>query len=257
MIRKILRRFLRQKYGNEIGYVHIDNMESFLIFRKGQYLGWNFKKLVLHEILEKNIISRYIKEGDLIFDIGANIGQFALFFSNLVGDSGRVVSYEPVKVNYNFLRSNVILNQRYNIEAKNLALSNQKSSNTTIHVDKEFGGRMSSLKKDFLNTNTLKEEQKITVSTLKNEIELYGIPDFVKIDVEGFEHEVLLGLGLMKLDKTIFLIEVRWDTIKSVYSYLNNLEYNVYLITSNGLSKMPVFTQLEFGNILASKINLL
>ncbi len=46
----------------------------------------------------------YIKEGDVVFDIGAHVGYFTLLFSVLVGNNGKVYSFEPNKRNFEILK---------------------------------------------------------------------------------------------------------------------------------------------------------
>lgn len=53
---------------------------------------------------ETNIMKNYIKEGDIVIDVGANIGYFTLLFSKLVGENGKVFAFEPESKNFELLK---------------------------------------------------------------------------------------------------------------------------------------------------------
>src|SRR5690606_34858412 len=66
--------------------------------------------------LKKHFV-KYIKEGDVVLDVGANIGFHTLYFAELVGTSGKVFAIEPIDINFNALTVNCNLNNFSNIYA--------------------------------------------------------------------------------------------------------------------------------------------
>jgi len=63
-----------------------------------------------YETITTNVIKNTIKNGQIVLDIGANIGYYTLLFSKLVGNSGKVFSFEPEPNNFNILKINVLKN---------------------------------------------------------------------------------------------------------------------------------------------------
>ena len=60
-------------------------------------------------------MSRYIKKEDLVFDIGGNIGYYALIMAKKVGTKGKVFCFEPDKTNFSILTENICKNKYENI----------------------------------------------------------------------------------------------------------------------------------------------
>src|SRR5207253_6545315 len=75
------------------------------------------------EPLETYLVERRVREGDVVLDIGANIGYYTLVFAELVGDSGRVFAFEPEPANFALLSENTGLNGRANVTLVNAAVA--------------------------------------------------------------------------------------------------------------------------------------
>ncbi len=140
----------------------------------------------------KAFYGAFIQKGDLVFDVGANFGSRVKTFLSL---GARVVAIEPQPECINFLKSmyasQITLVQK-GLAAKEGFLDFYMSKDTTV----------SSFSKDWVDNiakNRFKESKyersvKVPVTTLDCLIQQYGVPAFIKIDVEGFEFEVLRGL---------------------------------------------------------------
>src|SRR5687767_911797 len=66
-----------------------------LYYNAGEHLSFFGKTKIDYEPEYRNIISKLIEPGNLIFDIGANIGQYSIFFSHATGLTGKIISIEP------------------------------------------------------------------------------------------------------------------------------------------------------------------
>lgn len=142
------------------------------------YLGF-------YELGTIDVIKRCLKEGDVFIDVGSSIGLMTLTASKAVGDSGLVFSFEPDKKRFKNLLNSIEINNCKNVKPFNFALSSNESD-------------------IFLNSNlptpqvSLIKSDDITVVKCKT-IDLLvaqeGIVNvcFLKIDVEGYELEVLKG----------------------------------------------------------------
>ena len=119
--------------------------------------------------------------GDVVVDVGANIGEVSIVFSQRVGEAGRVFAFEPHPRIYQYLRGNLALNNCVNVTARNIALG-----------DVPGNARMSDDKRDDMNRIVTSGAIEVACSTLDAELPPQPIA-FMKIDVEGHELSVLKG----------------------------------------------------------------
>jgi hypothetical protein len=79
----------------------------------------------IHEPLETGLVKEKIKKGDVVLDIGANIGYYTLIFAKLVGEEGKVFAFEPEPTNFSLLEKNVEINGYKNVVLIQKAVSNE------------------------------------------------------------------------------------------------------------------------------------
>jgi len=141
-----------------------------------------------------SLYQRWVKPGGLVFDIGANVGNRIEIFLEI---GAKIVAVEPQ------LHCVRILTEKFGnkISIENIGLSHSDGI-LEFHIADE--STISSFSKEFISKtgsarfkrNEWRERIQVPVSTCDKLIEKYGIPDFCKIDVEGFELEVLKGLNI-------------------------------------------------------------
>lgn len=78
-----------------------------------------------YERAQQRILAQRIKPGDVVFDVGAHVGFHTLLASVLVGDTGRVMAFEPVPANLRYLREHLRLNAVGNVEVIEAAVSDR------------------------------------------------------------------------------------------------------------------------------------
>ena len=229
LIRSLVTNITKIVFGNSIIGKRIQTSESnkYIFYEKSQHLNFLFKKNINYESVIQDKIKNYINEGDLVFDIGSNIGQYALLFSDLVGDNGKVICFEPDYKNYAFLLFNKTINNCHNLNCLNVGLGDSPIIKT-FYRDSTTGGRRGSFIKEFVGETYLGETYSVQIEMLSNMVEKFGTPKFVKIDVEGFENSVLEGLKNIPLS-TIFLIETRVETNVAVFDFFKN-NFDCYCI---------------------------
>lgn len=142
----------------------------------------------------KRFYSHFINEGDLCFDIGANKGNRTEIFLAL-GSS--VVAVEPQDSCVKHLEKLFDNNKRVSVAKCALGEKSGTSEMFLSNIDE-----ISTLSQEFVDQFGIANEvewdstQLTEVKTFDQLIEEYGVPDFTKIDVEGFETEVLKGLSV-------------------------------------------------------------
>jgi len=154
------------------------------------------RDLIIDSVREAYIletIKRELNEGDVVVDIGANIGYYALLEAKIVGEKGKVYAIEPVPENMELLQKNIQLNRYSNIEVFQLAIGNKKGFAPTYVAKRR---NISSLKKIMSHIESGMISHEITVEVTKLDDFLQGKvePDIIRMDVEGYEYQIVKGM---------------------------------------------------------------
>lgn len=131
-----------------------------------------------------NVLKRYLKRESVFVDVGANIGFFSLYASNICN---KVIAFEPVSVLHNQFTSSITKNGIKNIDLRMKACG-ARSSHMKIELMRGNMGASSFVR----NSGNVYESKIVEVVTLDSCIGNQVI-DLIKIDVEGFEPEVFNG----------------------------------------------------------------
>lgn len=144
------------------------------------------------EPFTSKIIKEYIKKGDTVLDIGANIGYFTLIFSKLVGPSGNIYAFEPEPTNFSLLKNNLIINNITNVTLEQKAVSDQ-TKKTKLFLNKYNMGAHSlqdfSMQKSFVEVESIKLDDYTKIENSK--------VDFIKLDIEGAECNAIQGMNAL------------------------------------------------------------
>ena len=206
----------------------------------------------------QRILKKYISEGDTVFDVGANIGYVSIALSKLVGDYGRVFSFEAVpNTSLNFLE-NIKLNNCSNISLTQKALSDENKLVTFRIPDSGINHSTASMVWHKKEQNTINIEVESIV--LDEDIDLRCLsPSFIKIDVEGLDHLALYGMKkCIKKNYPVFLIEYNFSNFGKIYDFLK-IYYECYFFDFkiNKLLKIKKrqLTNLQNGKVMENKFN--
>jgi FkbM family methyltransferase len=155
------------------------------------------RELAIKGIHEKNSTEYILKEinkGMVVFEMGANIGYYLLISAELVGRTGKVIAFEPSKINLNILKINTLLNSledRVEIYPYGVGSKNERrpfyimsKGNTCSFINR--GSDSSTEHKDVMDVEI------IAIDDFCREHQLRF--DFFRMDVEGFEYEILTGM---------------------------------------------------------------
>ncbi len=169
---------------------------------------------------EFQMLGRWVKHGDWVLDIGANVGTYTLRCSSLVGLKGRVFSFEPIQDTFELLTANASYARYKNITLFNVAASDKVDlASMDVPAAKDTG--MS----DFYRAQITKDGGKYSVLTLNTDaLKFPHRIKLVKMDAEGHELQILKGMrNLIKRDKPIFIIE---DDTEGVEEFLEKHGYS-------------------------------
>lgn len=135
-------------------------------------------------------LRRIVRPGMTVLDVGGNLGLYTLLISRLVGPNGRVVSFEPDPGLYALLQRNCTLNACTNVEAHNLALGRGRDRLVLRRMilnsgDNTLGTGGSAWFRREIATDVVALDEFLPALR----------PDLIKIDVQGWELEVLRGMA--------------------------------------------------------------
>lgn len=212
------------KLGNFL-YKNIFPLYNFIypIFKKKQ------------DVKELNLIRSFVKPGNNILDIGANIGFYTSCFSDLIGSAGKVFAFEPEPVNFNYLQRNC--KGLANVILTNKAVSD-KTGTLKIYLSKMLNVDHRTYKID--DYSEIKEIEAVAIDDYLKE---RGNPpiDFIKMDIQGFEMSALKGmLQTLTNNQDVKVISELWpfglqkagSSAAEMLELLNSLGFSVYLLTS-------------------------
>jgi len=158
-----------------------------------------------------------VSAGMTVVDLGANIGYYSLLSSRLVGDEGHVYAFEPDPEAFTYLELNVSLNQCTNVAAINKAVADKVGALSFVTAGPERGF-VSTLEADSISIKA------VTLDAFFGGLEWPPV-HLIKIDIEGFEEQALLGMQeLVQRNPTIrIIIELNTDALSRAGRSLEQL----------------------------------
>lgn len=200
-----------------------------------------FNEIFIHEYYTPKGFE--IRKGDTVLDIGGHIGAFTVFASKL---ADKVYVFEPVPFNFELLKENLELNGLKNVVVAQKALSNKKG------MSKIFLSGSNLATHSFYKSWAADQTESIDVSTttledfvFENEIKKI---DFLKMDVEGAEYEILPLINGKLLDKIKKMVIETHDIDKD-----SNIETVKKLMTEKGFSVNSTYDGISCGMVYAKK----
>ena len=203
----------------------------------GEHIDW----YIFYGFIDPSKSNLYsaIKSGDTVLDIGSNVGEVLMNISKIVGNKGMVHGFEPDFENYKRLSKNLSLNEFENIKVNNIGLSYENGFGTS-EINNIRNKGMNSISQVMEDD---KNEHSFEILTLDNYINKTNISslDFIKIDVEGYEFNVLKGAesALKKYKPTLFIelddnnLKKTNHTASELVSLLEDYNYSIKNVNTN------------------------
>jgi len=215
----------RQVVKTEFGSFYVDLISNFgsAIIENGIYEP---------EIVD--ILFLKLKESNIFVDVGANEGYFSTIASKIVGNNGFVIAIEPQKRMIEVIKKNLEINNSDNVYIENAALSDKSFQKLYLYLFHSLNTGASSM----VNKYLFSKRQKVLTLSMEDLFEKYNIEyaDLVKVDVEGFEPEVINGAKKLLEERRIKAILIDFHEsilekrqIKSHELEQRILSYNYYL----------------------------
>lgn len=174
-------------------------------------LGWMINHYGSYEELTVNIFRANIRPGDIVLDIGANEGFFSALASSLVGPSGRVIAVEPQTRLQDILEINLALNPHSPTTVIQGVVSEENGAEAQINLFPASNTGATSLVRRARVGARTETVRTWTPDAIARECEIDHF-DFVKIDVEGFEPEVIRSLLPLLQQKKVGTVLLDYHT---------------------------------------------
>ncbi len=250
VVHSIILRYERLRRALLANYYRIVNGDRFLlrdVLGSKMYLDLKDKGLA-RDILAYGIRERYsvdvmkeeLKPGQVVVDIGANIGYYALLEAKIIGERGRVYCLEPAPENIDLLRRNVAVNGYTNIEIYHAA-AGAESKMGTIYLSESHNQHALIAE----NVGGMIGSMPVQVFALDDFLKDKPYPSIVRMDVEGFELDILRGMKKILAEKNPlkFYIEIHGfflkdGGVKELLSILKGAGFRV---------KVAVWDPMEIG----------
>ena len=210
------------------------------------------------------LLTKLVKKGDVVFDVGANFGWYSCHFAQLVDETGQVHIFEPTNV-MEELKNNLMLNRFKAKCVLNQIALGQNEGIEFLFIPKKLGTAFASLREHSyaadksvkINVPVKKLDDYISVNKI-NKI------DFIKMDVEGSEYSVLKGAeNVLKQYSPVILLELQDVHMKyfgyspeELINYLIDFDYHLYEINEEefgSVKKVILFKDTNNYNFLALK----
>ncbi|MBI3520692.1 MAG: FkbM family methyltransferase [Bacteroidetes bacterium] len=246
-------------------------MASSLSIALGNFLYKNcfpIYKLTYKSFKEKQdafeiaLMKQYIKPGDTVLDIGANIGFYAEILSGIVGEKGRVHCFEPDTTNFAHLKNRST--HFPNITINNKAVSD-KTETIKIYTSKKLNVDHRTYKPDEydqeIDIHAIAIDDYLSAST--------AVVNFIKMDIQGFEMSAVKGMTKTLQSPHLKMLSEFWPygmrkagtSVLDYFYFLKQHQFHIYLIEKNQLmelteDKVKSFLDLPettYMNIFASK----
>lgn len=186
-----------------------------------------------------SFVKGYLKPGMVVFDLGANLGQYTLLAARCVGQKGRVYSFEPSRRMFSELEFNVKLNGLADICVLNQIAVSDRPGMAKLSRYEEGAEVFGSIGSHKRKEATIIGYERVKTIRLDDYIQETGIGhvDFVKIDIEGAELLALRGARnlLSQSESPTILLELEdvntaglgYKAVE-IWDYLKSLGYGMY-----------------------------
>lgn len=193
-----------------------------------------------------------IRPGDHVVEVGGHIGYIGMYFAHLVGDGGLVHVFEPGHNNLPYIRTNLAALPNASLIEKAVG----KEAGELVMYVEDLTGQNNSLVPDFAGlrvnqANAIRAnitKQYVQVTTIDDHVATTGInPALIKIDVEGFEHQVLSGArATLRTCRPAIMVEVQTHH-REIETYLLALNYALRDDAGNQIHAIPEGTNNIFA----------
>ena len=192
-----------------------------------------------------DFLNALIHPDSLVFDIGANVGGMTNTYLNM---GARVIAVEPVPAFAKKLRANypaaTVVQKAVGSQPKDAISIHISGTLSTIVPSQWWTGRFSHIKSNHAIT--------VEMTTLSALIEEHGTPDYIKIDCEGYDLEVIRGLDVPVPALSFEYIQEQYDLARQSLSHLESLGFTRFNLMWGGMH--PYLSDYASADVLRGRL---
>ncbi len=196
--------------------------------------------------IEMQVIKRIVHSGDIVLDIGASLGWYTRYLSDLVGKQGQVISIEPVPYNFEILSYMKRKLRLENVKVIRCAISDSESI-VKMHVPLNNSGEPDTYLAHIVDKTPSDSRSVIEIGTTTIDNLVPGGQErirFIKCDVEGHELSVLKGAeNILARCKPVWMLEVwgdpddKFERAGQTFNILESFDYNAFVFDGRSLHR--------------------
>jgi FkbM family methyltransferase len=207
--------------------------------------GWPSDRFAIYQVFSRGIYRGEpefdLGGADVIFDVGAHVGAFTVYAAQ-ENDESEIYAFEPFPESYGLLEENVQLNDfDSRVETYEKAVTAEDCENYRLYLDKENTCRHGQIQRD--ETSQFAETESITLESVFQKQDLDSC-DFMKMNCEGAEEEILLGTPravFERIERLVFEYHERDDedgTLEEILEYLRSTGFDISIDQRNPKSEL-------------------
>jgi FkbM family methyltransferase len=206
----------------------VKGRHGYIVFNKNDtYVGRSIEKYGEYSEAEVELFKQICSQGDIVVEVGANIGTHTLPLSQIVGEKGRVYAFEPQRIVFQTLCANLSINSIQNVECYQMGLSSENGFALIPDVNYNTKNNLGDVRLKEMDYKL--SAYKVPTAKLDDFLKLSRL-NFLKIDVQGMEYQVIRGAKrLIKKYQSVMYVE-NDDPKKSkeLIEFIWSLDYKIF-----------------------------